>query len=280
LRDLDAGELARKLTLADLALRPVGAGWLHPGLLAVALLGLVLPSVSRRPWFWLLLAALAGVRVFSTWPLADNHAYLLVYWCVAVAIAARESDATPLLAFSGRVLIGLVFAFAVLWKVISPDFLDGRFFRVTLVTDARLASFAQLAGGLGADDLLERRELLTRHADGVAPEALPLPVESTRFRVVAWFATLGTFASEALLALAFLWPLGRGPSRLRDPLLIGFCAITYLVAPVSGFGWLLIALGVAQTPPESWRMRVGYLVVFALVFLYGALEAMGLLYSS
>lgn len=272
MRDLDPAELARKLTLADLALQPVGAGWLRPGLLGLALLGLVLPSVSRRPWFWLLLAALAGFRVVSTWPLADNHAYLLAYWCLAVAIAAREPDPTAVLAWNGRVLIGLVFAFALLWKAISPDFLDGRFFRVTLVLDTRLGTFAQVVGGFDGDLLLERRELLAQHADGVAPEALVVPAEPARFRAVVWLATLGTFASEAGLALAFLWPRGRGPSRLRDPLLIAFCAVTYLVAPVSGFGWLLIALGVAQTPSESWRMRIGYLLVFGLVYLYGLLE--------
>ncbi|MEX2205719.1 MAG: hypothetical protein WEF50_05770 [Myxococcota bacterium] len=279
MRDLDAADLARKLTLADLALQPVGAGWLRPGLLGLALLGLVLPSMSRRPWFWLLLAALAGVRVISTWPLADNHAYLLAYWCLAVAIAAREPDPSPSLAWNGRVLIGLVFAFALLWKAISPDFLDGRFFRVTLVLDTRLETFAQVVGGLDADELRERRELLARHADGVTAEALVVPAESARFRTVAWLATLGTFASEALLALAFLWPLGRGPSRLRDPLLIGFCGVTYLVAPVSGFGWLLIALGVAQTEPERWRTRVAYLVVFGLVYLYGELESWAQLHT-
>ena len=37
---------------------------------------------------------------------------------------------------------------------------------------------------------------------------------------------------------------------------------------VSGFGWLLIALGVAQTDPESLRTRASYVLVFALVYLY------------
>jgi hypothetical protein len=268
LRDLDAGDLARRLTLADLVLLPIGAGWLRPALLALAVLGLVLPAVSRRPWFWLLLASLAGFRVVSTWPLADNHAYLLSYWCLAVAIAARDPEPRRALAWSGRVLIGLVFTFAVLWKAISPDFLDGRFFRVTLVADERLEVYARLAGGLGDDALIERRDVLTRHVDGDALEEVALPPESPRFRAAIGLATFGTFACEALLALAFLWPPGRGPSRFRDPLLIGFCAVTYLVAPVSGFGWLLIALGVAQTDDARWRTRAAYVLVFGLVYLY------------
>ena len=277
MRDLDAADLARRLTLADLALRPVGVGWLRPGLLALAVLGLVLPSVSRRPWFWLVLATLAAVRVIWTWPLADNHAYLLAYWCLAVAIASREREPGPTLAWSGRVLIGLVFGFAVLWKTISPDYLDGRFFRVTLVTDDRLATYTLLAGGLDNDELLERRAFLTRHEDGVSAQALPLPLESARFRAAAWLATLGTFACEALLALAFLWPRKGGPARIRDPLLITFCATTYLVAPVAGFGWLLIAIGVAQTDANQWRTRAAYVAVFGLVYLYREISWPGLL---
>ena len=228
----------------------------------------MLPTLARRSWFWLLLALLAAWRVAVTWPLADNHAYLLAYWCLAIAIATLDPDPRPVLAWSGRVLVGLVFGFAVLSKTISPDYLDGRFFRVTLVTDERLAAYARLAGGLDDDELLERRELLLRHVDGVVPEGVATPPERQRFRAAAWLATYATYAGEALLALAFLWPLGRGPSRIRDPLLIGFCAITYLVAPVSGFGWLLIALGVAQTDTERWRTRAAYLGVFGLVYLY------------
>jgi hypothetical protein len=149
LRNLDAADLARRLTLADLVLRPIGIGWLRSVVLALAVLALVLPSLARRRELWLALAALAGWRVVASWPLADNHAYLLGYWCLALAIAALDADPRPALAWSGRVLIGLVFTLAVLAKAISPDYLDGRFFRVALVTDDRLAPFAQLAGGLG-----------------------------------------------------------------------------------------------------------------------------------
>ena len=43
---------------------------------------------------------------------------------------------------------------ATLWKVaLSPDYLDGRFFRVTMLTDVRFEGFAQLAGGLTRDQL-------------------------------------------------------------------------------------------------------------------------------
>jgi hypothetical protein len=278
LRDLDAADLARRLTLADLVLRPIGIGWLRVVVLALAVLGLVLPSAARRVEFWLALALLEAWRVVATWPLADNHAYLLGYWCLALAIASLDPDPRPALAWSGRMLIGLVFALAVLAKASSPDYLDGRFFRVTLLTDERLAPFARVAGGLGPDELSEQHARLTEHVDGPAAAEANAWRESARFDAVVRGATLGSFAWEALVALAFLWPVGRGPSRIRDPLLMLFCATTYLVAPVAGFGWLLIALGVAQTDAARWRTRAAYVAVFGLVFLYREIpwESLGL----
>jgi hypothetical protein len=268
MRDLDPVDLARRLTLADLVLRPIGDVWLRPGVLALAVLGFVLPSVARSAWFWLLLTVLTAVRVVDGWPLADNHAYLLVYWCLALAIASRDAEPQPSLAFQGRVLLALVFTLAVLWKALSPDYLDGRFFRVALVTDERLAPYAQIVGGLDDAELLERRQQLTHHVDGPSGDDVAPQPESARFRAAALAATWGAFAWEALLAVVFFWPVGRGPSRYRDPLLIGFCTLTFLVAPVSGFGWLLIALGVAQTDADDARMRAAYVGVFGLVYLY------------
>ena len=268
MRDLDAADLARRLTLADLLLRPIGIGALRTVVLTLAVLGLVLPSFARRRELWLALALLAAWRVVTSWPLADNHAYLLGYWCLALAIASLDADPRPALAWSGRVLIGLVFALAVLSKATSPDYLDGRFFRVTLVADERLAPFARVAGGLSEEELHEQRVRLTEHVDGEAATSATAWSEPPRFRAVVAAATFGGFAWEALVALAFLWPLGRGLSRVRDPLLMGFCATTYLMAPVAGFGWLLIALGVAQTEAERGRTRAAYLAVFGLVFLY------------
>ncbi len=77
-----------------------------------------------------------------------------------------------------------------------------------------------------------------------------------------------TLALEAALALVFLWPVDRGPSRARDGLLMAFCATTYAVATVEGFGWLLVSMGIAQTAPGQRRTRLLYLATFVLIFVY------------
>src|SRR4029450_11750486 len=51
------------------------------------------------------------------------------------------------LRLSARLLVSGTFFFAVLWKVvISPDWLDGTFFRVTLLSDPRFHDLCVLTG--------------------------------------------------------------------------------------------------------------------------------------
>jgi hypothetical protein len=268
---LDAVDVALRLTLLDLLLRPVGTGVVRPLVLAVAAAGLLLPGRLRSTGLWLALAALTGLRVALDWPLGDNHAWLLFYWCSSVAIGLAAGEARAILATNARLLIGLAFAFATLWKVaLSPDFRDGTFFRVTLVADRRMEAAARVATGLSADELAELRARFERHVDPAprgGPQLAPLPPRLAR---AADLATVWTVAIEAAIALAFLWPQGRAAAALRDPLLILFCVTTYAVAPVQGFGWLLLAMGAAQAPPRP-ALRVAYAGAFGLVLLYSAL---------
>jgi len=258
--------LTLRLTLLLLLLHPVGSEWLRAPILVLATLGLVLPRVLRHPMLWLALAGLGAWRVISAWPLADNHAYLLVYWCLAIAFSRLAPDPQRALAWNGRALVALVFTFAVLWKLISPDYLDGRFFRVTLVEDRRLEAITLALGGLDRAALEARRAFVAQHVDGPAPARVP-PPEPARLRLLALAATGLTLALEAAVALAFLVPLGRA-NWLRHALLLFFCATTYAVAPVAGFGWLLLAMGTSQCEPDARRTRLAYLGVFALLIFY------------
>ncbi len=263
--DLDAVDTALVLTLLLLLLRPIGVGFVRPSILLLAGAGLLRTSLKRSPALWLTLAALTAWRVVSDWPLADNHAYLLSYWCLAIGLALRSADPAVFLAANGRRLIALAFGFAVLWKVfLSPDYMDGTFFRVTLLSDPRFEGVTRLVGGLGPD-LLERARLaLWQHADGIAP-SLEVPTLPGRFQVLATFLTLWTVALEALVAIAFLVSRQR-VAGVRDALLLVFCATTYSVAPtIASFGWLLLAMGVAQCDSARARMRLSYLFVFGLI---------------
>ena len=49
--------------------------------------------------------------------------------------------------------------------------------------------------------------------------------------------------------------------------LLLFCATTYALAPVSGFGWLLATMGLAQCRRTQRALRGAYLAVFILIVL-------------
>jgi hypothetical protein len=269
LRDLVAMEpsdLALRLLLVALLFQPVGRQWLRPVFIAVAALGLLSPRALRSPALWIALTLLAVARIASSWPVNDNHAYLLAYWCLAAALATLAGEGACILARNGRMLIGLAFLFATLWKlVLSPDFRDGGFFRVTLVDDPRFEAFTRLAAGLGEYELLGLRDLVREHNDGVFVPWEGMPEPPPRLFAVADALTAATLAFEAALAVSFLAPLTWRIARARDALLALFCATTYALAPVAGFGWLLLSMGVAQCEPERVRARLAYLSAFAVV---------------
>lgn len=261
----DSPRLAARLTLLALLLAPIGALDLRAWVLALAAAGLLAPRLAGSAALWLSLAGLAALRVIGDWPMSDNHAWLLAIWCVALALAFRDADPGPRLARDARALVAAVFALATLQKaVLSPDYLDGTFFRWLLATDSRFESLGELLGR-GAADLARTRAFLAGPLSE-APAADPAFVETPALRAAAQVLTWATLAIEGAVALAFLAPARLVPAALRDGALLAFCAGTYAIAPVAGFGWLLLAMGTAQC--DGRRLRWLYLAAFALLIFH------------
>jgi len=258
--------LVLRLTLVDLLLRPGGSWAVRSSLLALAALGILVPKALHSPPLWLALAGLTGWRVIESWPLADNHAYLLSYWCLAVAIALLISEGAETLRRSARWLLVAVFGLTLLWKgLLAPEYLDGRFFRVTLLKDDRFSQASQLVGGLTPEEIRLNREALRPPPDGAQLLEPPDLVEPPTFLRFARAATWGTFLMEATVAAAFLLPLPGRVAAARHVALLLFCTLTYAFAPVAGFGWLLLAMGMAQCRPQERRWELCYAVAFFLV---------------
>jgi hypothetical protein len=237
--------------------------------LLCAALGLAVPAALRAPALWAALAALSAWPVAARWPFADNHEYLTVLWCLAVAIALATRTPAAIGAHQARRLLGLAFLFATVWKLaLSPDFVDGRFFRLTLLSDARFETLAVAAGGMTFEEWAANDDAI----DALVTESEPAEafrlIEPPALRRLAYALTLFTSAIEAAIAIAFLAPLGTALARPRDALLMTFLVTTFSFATVQGFGWLLVALGLAQCEGERPRTRAAYLAAFALVGLY------------
>jgi hypothetical protein len=230
---------------------------------------LISPRALRIPAIWLGIASAIAVRIAEDWPLADNHIYLLAYWTFAVGLSLRTQNPPAPLAISSRQLLGLAFAFAVLWKAaLSPDFLDGRFFRVTLLTDPRFGEPAMLIGGLSDEELAANRTALAPLPNGAQLLHPPTVIEPPRLRVLAALSTWGILLLEAAVSVLMLLPTSPLISPLRHGALLVFCAVTYAFAPVAGFGWLLLVMGLAQVASNQvWLERI-YIAAFLGVIFY------------
>jgi hypothetical protein len=248
----------------------MGPWYVRPAILTAAVLVVIFPRCLRSSLVWGGIALFVAIRITDDWPLADNHIYLLSYWSLAIALALRTPDAPRTLAFTSRWLVCLAFAFAVLWKtVLSPDFLDGRFFRVTLLTDPRFDAVAQLIGGLSREQLDANRKALTLLPHGAELADPPTVYEPTRLRALAKASTYGILVLEALVALF----MGLSSLQLlaiwRHLALLSFCGITYAFAPVPGFGWLLLVMGLAQLERRRRWLAGAYVAMFLAVIFFG-----------
>jgi hypothetical protein len=262
-------DLALRLTLIVLLLRPMGPWFVGAFVLLLALLGLVGVGL-HAPATWLALAALIATHLVVEWPLPDNHVYLLAYWCLGVGIALRLTGPSRALAQTGRQLLGLAFVFAVLWKAaLSPDYRDGRFFAVTLLTDERFADAVQLFGGLSEAQLAESREYLMPLPEGAELLNPPRLHATRRFMWLVQASTWGGLALESAIALLWLAPIRRPALLLaRHGALLLFCLATYASAPVAGFGWLLLVMGLANSGAEQRALRAAYTGTYCVVLLY------------
>jgi hypothetical protein len=262
--------LALRLTAVEILLRPMGPGWILAPLVLVATLALLATPVLFSAWTWYAASALVAARILVDWPEPDNHIYLLGYWCLAIGLTLGSQLSAARLAQASRLLLGFAFAFAVIWKaVLSPEYRDGRFFTVTLLTDPRFSDVTQLVGRMSGDALAANRRALEPLPDGaelVDPLALSL---TPSFETLAFAATWGTLMFEALVAVAFLtWKAGSF-EYARHGLLLLFCLVTYAVAPVSGFGWLLLAMGSSLCRPDQHLLRMMYVAAWFVVLFYG-----------
>jgi hypothetical protein len=265
------------LTAIILLLRPLDVWWVTAIVLTAACLSLLSRIVRRAPLTWILLALFVGARIVVLWPLSDNHIYLLAYWCLAIGLALSSTAPAATLSASSRWLLGGAFAMAVLWKaVLSPDYLDGRFFRVTLLTDQRFADAALVFGGLSRDQMARNRAFLEPLPNGAELLRPPPFVEPPRLRAFAAVTTWSGLILEGLIALTCLIPLTR-LDIVRHALLLAFCITTYALAPVAGFGWLIATMGLAQCRPHQRLLRGAYVAVFILILIYSEVPWAGVL---
>ena len=231
----------------------------------------VWPRLRKNPLLWLAALVLLSVAGMSSWYKIDNHQYLLIYWCLSVflMLLTDVKDRTHCIERSSSILIALVMLLACAQKLRTPSYTDGSFFEYTLLFDQRFVSIAWLIGGVTPFDLEENRLLQQQMANSYLSGSLInsvniYPTDQIRWLSVGitWFAVL----FEGAIGILFLFP---NPSNrlhfLRACLLIIFIITTYAIAPVIGFGQLIITMALASVPFHYKKLRLILMALFLIL---------------
>ncbi|GAB4373164.1 MAG: hypothetical protein Kow00121_16170 [Elainellaceae cyanobacterium] len=127
------------------------------------LCGLMLlsPTLLASQIMWVLICGIIWWVNATDWLWIDNHKILITYWCLVCALAVSAKDTDRVLAWNGRVLIGLTFLFAITWKILAGEYWDGAFLHYTFLADDRVESVATVIGGLSPNTLPQNRLLET-----------------------------------------------------------------------------------------------------------------------
>lgn len=262
------------LTIILLLVNSVDNGLLFAPLAAWFALGVALPRLLRTALFWYVTATILGTGVYFTWESADNHRYLFVYWSLALCctFSLPRAEQPLALATSSRWLLGLCMFLAAVWKVASPDYLSGSFFHYELLADERFAHLASWTSGLSLEQLAENRAIRESLVAGslTGTELSEVQLHSaSHISKVAQLLTWWTLGIESLLAVLFLSAaiFARRPRLVlaANLALLLFAATTFGVAPVRGFGGVLMLLGLAQCEPEQKAFRYAFLAAFVLM---------------
>ena len=259
-------DLVGGLTLVILLLTTQRTWGLQIVLVPLVTAAIVDRRLLHRSGYWLATLAVYVVGVAPSVLEIDNHEWLLAYWLLALGLSRRLPEPAAALATSARWLIGAAFAFAVLWKAVTPEYLSGGAFHGFLLLDPRFAGLAAAVSDLTLADG-ERGRVVANALRVVGDPGLrvALPDAPAVARLAA-VMTGWTLAIEAAVAAAFLAPRRWGGDRVRHATLLAFLFTTYALAPVLGFGWLLVALGLAHAPLSRHPgLLAAYVAAFGLV---------------
>jgi hypothetical protein len=238
----------------------------------LALLGVLLHwPLLRNPALWATLAAVGTLILVQHWYAADNHKYLLVYWLWVITIASYlgpDAGARKVLLFNARFFLVFIFLGAALQKWLSSRYMSGEMFEMCLLLDGRFRAFSHLVGidKSVADAALLKYTTLQSPLSEVVNNELLLPA-TDRSRFVAWAVTWYDLLVQIFIGTCLALNR-RLTDRLAHVALLFFIFTTYLPAPVFGFGWTLVVLGLTLTKERFPRFALAYFGASAAVVLY------------
>jgi hypothetical protein len=221
-----------------------------PALILVGLLA-VRPAWAVRPVVMWALAASWFAAILVVPERMEDHVPLFAVWLVALAISlSRGPGFLDHIATQARLLVGVTFTAAVMWKLYFGTYLDGVTLWTLMLIDLR---FEPLAAAVGlSDGEVERDRLAVAQVLSGSRSALELEAATPVVWAIVATAVM-TLLLEGIIAASHLVPDRHFLARLRLPSIVVFGLVTYGVVPVLPFAAFLSVLAMVT---GRWHPKV------------------------
>lgn len=244
---------------------------------ALAFSAVLLPFIRRSGPFWIVVFIFRFLsQVPHHWTVLDNHQHLLNWWCLGLGLVLMTVEKEESLRILSRLMIGLCFLFAAIWKIRSPDFLTGDFLSWRFTTDARLREFAESFLGLPVGTGLKNSEVFTSlWSRPPGSSQLLVTGEGVRWvaRAVSWYTVL----IEGFVAILYLAPQRLRITQWAPWVLLVFIVTVYPVTPIIGFASSLVVYSIGASKAKGRWTGIAIPLFIILPFFQKSEELFALL---
>jgi len=233
-------------------------------------------SIIYRPMLsygfgWLGLAAIFTYVVANQWHPVANHKILTTYWLWVLAfmhLASNEQLKHKILVTNARFLVIFTMLGACIQKLLSPSYIDGSFFEMTLLTETYFKFILETFGITPELSHLAKSTIRAIQTPSIklTVDAVKLPV-TPLYSGLAMAVTVWNLGIQFVLEALCLFKAKRVQICFHL-LMLFFIHTTYIVAPFIGFGWLICILCYAFSAHIFPKISLAYLLSIVVLGVY------------
>jgi hypothetical protein len=225
--------------------------WHKAAFSCLASASLIFPRLRQDERLWFVVLCINLMYLIPNWFYLPNDFFLFTYWVLTIFLAISSKHYSILIR-SAQLLIGLTFAFATLWKILAPDFLNGNLFHFHFLTNYYFSTLTEFFSTLSHTDVSINSSLLPGESFGEIEEGIFELLGDSSLHSVAQFISVGAALTEGSVAVLFIIPI-KHFAKIRELALCFFMLTAYAILPVSSIGVLLSILGFAQSNSIWWK---------------------------
>lgn len=210
----------------------------------IFIFAVIFRSILDRELFWFVVLLLVLIPSIIDWWSLGGHAFLVLYWIIAIFLSFFSEDRLSFVSKAGQYLIGCVFLFAAIWKFMSPEFADGDAMKYFMITTVPMGITTSPFTGLDRHSLSTNINNISQLLTQDTTQTVNLVGRFSVDRPAAVFTAITQFI-EITIAFIFIVPLSYKWSIIREILLILFFLTAYIIMPVPGFAVLFSCIGFA-----------------------------------